>query len=746
MSTMIRRHKECVATCAAGLEGLLAQEIESCGGKNIFRSEGAVFFSSALSSAYRACLWSRYASRILMVLARFDAPDTDTLYAGVRSVDWSRHFGVAETFAVDAAVKNSAITHSRFAALRVKDAVVDQFMEVKYRRPSVDTQRPDIRLHIMLENNSARLCLDLSGEALHQRGYRVSGGATPLKETLAAAIVSLSGWSPDQSADAVVLDPMCGSGTLLIEAALMWAGIAPGLRRSSWGFQKWRGHNAAQWDEMLAEAREIRRGVLERAWPKFVGFDAGLGPVRAAIANCDRAGLGSRIHIERRSLAQLENHYGAARGFIVVNPPYGERHGGSTQVRYLYRCLGRIMHERFAGWRCAALSPDQQCLRELHLDMHAAHALYNGPIACELRCGGVPGEARAAGGARYLRTRPPAGRESDFANRLRKNRSRLQPWLEKSGVSCYRLYDADIPEYNVAVDVYDKWVHVQEYAPPASVDARKAAQRLETVCRDLGSVFQLDARNIFMKVRRRQAGSSQYQKHAHEGRLFEVQEGACRFLINLSDYLDSGLFLDHRSVRFMLADMARSKRFLNLFGYTGTATVHAALAGAARTVTVDLSAQYLERAAGNLYLNGLGGDQHRFIRADCMQWLSESEDYFDLMFIAPPTFSNTKRTQDVFDVQRDHAQLLESAARRLDIGGTVVFSTHARRFRLDESLGRSFSIEDITARTIPPDFARTPRIHQCWLLSRHRAVPKVEDGDDPADRRERYGATRPAPL
>jgi 23S rRNA (guanine2445-N2)-methyltransferase / 23S rRNA (guanine2069-N7)-methyltransferase len=260
------------------------------------------------------------------------------------------------------------------------------------------------------------------------------------------------------------------------------------------------------------------------------------------------------------------------------------------------------------------------------------------------------------------------------------------------------------------------------YAPPASVDARKAAQRLETVRRDLEAVFQVAARNVFMKVRRRQAGPSQYQKHAHEGRLFEVQEGACRFLINLSDYLDSGLFLDHRSVRFMLAGMARNKRFLNLFGYTGTATVHAALAGAARTMTVDLSGQYLERAAGNLYLNGLGGDQHRFMRADCMQWLSESADHFDLIFIAPPTFSNTKRREGVFDVQRDHVRLLESAARRLEPGGVIVFSTHARRFRLDEGLGRGFSIEDITARTIPPDFARTPRIHQCWLMRRHAAA------------------------
>lgn len=731
---MIRKHKEFIATCAAGLEELLAGEIESCGGKNISRSEGAVFFSSALASAYRACLWSRYASRILMLLTQFDAPDTDALYAGARTVDWSSHFGLAETFAVDAAVKNSGITHSRFAALRVKDAVVDQFMETKYRRPSVDTQRPDIRLHLLLDTNSARLCLDLSGEALHQRGYRVSGGATPLKETLAAAIVSLAGWSSGQAADAVLLDPMCGSGTLLIEAAFIWAGIAPGLCRSFWGFQKWRGHNAAVWDDMVAEAREIRRAACERPWPKFVGFDAGLGPVRAAIANCDRAGLGSRIHIERRSLAKLENHYGSGSGFIVVNPPYGERHGGSTEVRYLYRCLGRILQERFAGWHCSALSPDQQCLRELYLDIQATHALYNGPLACELRCGAVAVQSRLAAGARYLRTRPPSGGESDFANRLRKNRSRLQPWLEKSGVSCYRLYDADIPEYNVAVDVYDKWVHVQEYAAPASIDPGKAAQRLDTVRRDLETVFQIDDRNIFMKVRRRQTGSAQYQKHAHEGRLFEVQEGGCRFLINLSDYLDSGLFLDHRSVRFMLADMAPHKRFLNLFGYTGTATVHAALAGAARTVTVDQSAQYLERAAGNLYLNGLGGDQHRFVREDCLQWLDASADHFDLMFIAPPTFSNTKRKEGVFDVQRDHIRLLESAGRRLEPGGVIFFSTHARRFRLDESLGRNFSIEDITFRTIPPDFARTPRMHQCWLVRRHSAALKAGEFDAPARR------------
>ena len=721
--SMIRQHKQFIAMCAAGLEELTAQEIEACGGRQVTHSPGAVFFESAMPAAYRACLWSRYASRILMVLAQFEAPDTEALYAGVRSIDWNKHFGIGETFAVDATVKSSDINHSRFAALRVKDGVVDQFMESKYRRPSIDTARPDIQLHLLLENNSARLCLDMAGEALHQRGYRVSGGATPLKETLAAAIVRLSGWSADAGRDAVLLDPMCGSGTLLIEAALMWAGIAPGLRRSAWGFQKWRGHNAAVWDELTAEARDISRAAQERPWPKFVGFDSGLGPVRAALANCERAGLGDRIHVERRSLAQLENHFSSGSGFIVVNPPYGERHGGSQQVRYLYRSMGRIFHERFAGWRCTVLSPDQQCLRELRMNIHSTHALYNGPLACELRCGELTTDEQFSSGARYLRSRPASEGEGDFANRLRKNRTRLQPWLKESGVSCYRLYDADIPEYNVAVDVYDKWVHVQEYAAPASVDALKAERRLETVRRDIEAVFQIDARNIFLKVRRRQTGKSQYRKHAEDGRLFEVHEGNCRFLINLSDYLDSGLFLDHRSVRFMLGEMARQKRFLNLFGYTGTATVHAALGGAARTVTVDQSAQYLARAESNLYLNGLGGDQHRFVREDCMQWLAASTDHFDLMFIAPPTFSNTKRREEVFDVQRDHCRLLESAARRLEPDGLIVFSTHARRFKLDERLERIFSIEDITARTIPQDFVRTPRIHQSWILRRHSAEP-----------------------
>jgi len=728
---MIRKHFDFIVSCAAGLEELTAQEIESCGGRKISRTEGAVFFSSAMPSAYRVCLWSRYASRIMLVLARFDARDSDALYAGVRTVDWSRHFGCAETFAVDAAVRNSEIRHSRFAALRVKDAVVDQFTETKYRRPSVDSVRPDIRLHLLLEDNRACLCLDLSGDALHQRGYRVSGGATPLKETLAAAIVRLSGWTAEAGADAVVLDPMCGSGTLLIEAALMWAGIAPGLQRSSWGFQKWRGHNAAVWDELIAEARDIRRSAFDRRWPTFVGFDAGLGPLRAAHANCDRAGLGSRIHVERRSLAQLENHYSTGSGFVMVNPPYGERHGGSQQVRYLYRCLGRIMHERFSGWRCSVLSPDRQCLRELHMNICSTHALYNGSIACELRCGELSADARMPASARYLRTCPPGKSEGDLANRLRKNRSRLQPWLAESGVSCYRVYDADIPEYNVAVDVYDKWLHVQEYAAPASVDPRKAARRLETVRRSLEEVFQVDVRNIFMKVRRRQAGKFQYQKQAHKGRLFEVHEGPCRFLVNLSEYLDSGLFLDHRSVRCMLGDMAPQKRFLNLFGYTGTATVHAAMGGALRTVTVDQSGRYLDWAAANLYLNGLGGDQHRFVREDCLQWLDGCSGRFDLMFIAPPTFSNTKRRDDVFDVQRDHCRLLASAARRLDPGGVIVFSTHARRFRLDGRLEHTFSVEDITSRTIPPDFARFPRMHQCWILRRHPV--QSQGGSDSVD-------------
>jgi 23S rRNA (guanine2445-N2)-methyltransferase / 23S rRNA (guanine2069-N7)-methyltransferase len=281
-----------------------------------------------------------------------------------------------------------------------------------------------------------------------------------------------------------------------------------------------------------------------------------------------------------------------------------------------------------------------------------------------------------------------------------------------------------MPEYAVAIDLYEgerREVHVQEYAPPATVDATAAARRLREVRALLPALLGVPRDGMHLKVRARQRGSAQYTRMGDRGRPFAVQEGECRFLVNLTDYLDTGLFLDHRDTRRLIAGLAGGKRFLNLFAYTATATVCAARGGARSTTSVDLSQTYLDWARRNLALNGFDGAEHGLVRADCVAWLAEQTRTgarYDLIFVDPPTFSNSKRMAGVFDVQRDHVPLIRAAADLLTAAGTLLFSTNLRSFRMDRDALADLAPEDITRQTIPRDFERNPRIHQCWRITR----------------------------
>jgi 23S rRNA (guanine2445-N2)-methyltransferase / 23S rRNA (guanine2069-N7)-methyltransferase len=310
-----------------------------------------------------------------------------------------------------------------------------------------------------------------------------------------------------------------------------------------------------------------------------------------------------------------------------------------------------------------------------------------------------------------------------FANRLRKNLKQLGKWAGRETICCYRLYDADMPEYALAIDLYQgaaRWAHVQEYAAPKSIDPDKANERLHEALSAIPGVLGIPAEQIFLKVRQRQKGSAQYERLAERGEFHEVQEDGLRLLVNFTDYLDTGLFLDHRRTRRMLRELARGGRFLNLFGYTGAATVHAAV-GARATTTVDMSRTYLDWARRNLALNGFEGQQHELVQADVLVWLEEeAARRYDLIFLDPPTFSTSKRMQDTLDIQRDHPSLIRAAGGLLGPGGLLIFSTNFRRFRLDQEGLSDFAIEDISRSTIPRDFERNPRIHQCFKITRRR--------------------------
>ena len=710
-----------IATAPAGVEPLLAAELTGLGAVETKPVRGGIRFQGSLELAYRACLWLRTASRVLLVLAEIPAADASELYSGIHELPWEEHLDPDGTLAVDFGGACAGIDHSHFGAQRVKDAVVDRFRARCGRRPGVDRLRPDLRIQVQARDGQALIGLDLSGDSLHRRGYRTATVAAPLKETLAAALLLKAGWPEIAAAGGPLLDPLCGSGTLAIEAAWIAGDRAPGLSRERWGFSGWLGHVPVLWKRLLAEARQRWEVGLSRI-PPILASDHDPKAVRAALLNAGHAGVADQIGIQQRELADIEPPDGPP-GLLIANPPYGERLGERDELATLYRQIGERLKAGFGGWRAAILTGNPELGKRMGLRAEKTHVFYNGPLECRLlRFRVEPASfvdrdaADQRARTRVLHHESESGAEG-FINRLRKNLRHLGHWAEREGVRCYRLYDADLPEYAVAVDRYEQWLHVQEYAAPSSIDPAKAQARLAQVLAVLPALLELPPEQVFLKVRQRQRGTKQYQKRAEQGRFHEVHEGTARFWVNFTDYLDTGLFLDHRITRQRLAELAAGRRFLNLFGYTGTATVCAALGGAAGTTTVDLSATYLDWTRRNLELNGIHGSHHALIRADCRQWLDQARDRYDVIFLDPPTFSNSKRLSESFDVQRDHIGLLRQTLRLLAPDGVLIFSTNHRAFRLDRDALADLRIEDWSRRTLPLDFARQPKIHHCWRIA-----------------------------
>lgn len=713
------------ATCPKGLELLLRDELAALGAESAREALAGVYFSGPLAAGYRACLHSRLASRVLLHLAEFPAADADALHAGVHALDWTEHLAPGATLAVDAVGTAPGLANTQFSALRVKDAIVDRLREATGSRPDIDPARPSLRVNLRLARGRATLSLDLAGEPLHRRGWRQGQGAAPLKENLAAAILLRGGWPEVFAAGGMLLDPMCGSGTLLIEGALMAAGVAPGLSREYWGFLGWRKHVPALWEGLLAEAGEHARQGLQALPAAFVGYDADGEVLNEARRNAQRAGVAGFLHLARQPVARLASPPGVdVPGLVACNPPYGERLGERNALGALYHEFGARLREGFGAWRAAIITSDDELGHALGLRADRHYRLYNGALECRLLV--FDPIARAP---REVRERPLSPGGEALANRLAKNLQHLRRRLRREGIGCYRAYDRDIPEYAAAIDAYtaigrdgmvaggdaEIWLHVQEYAASADIPEQLAGERLRELVRVAARAFEVPRERIAVKTRRRGKGGSKYGRFDSRGSFLTVEEGGLRFLVNLFDYLDTGLFLDHRPLRQKIRAEAGGRRFLNLFCYTAAASVHAAAGGAATTTSVDLSATYLEWATRNFTANGFGGEAHRLVQADVMAWLAHDRGRYDLIYVDPPSFSNSKRAED-FDVQRDHARLLGLCAARLAPGGRILFSNNLRRFRLDPALAERLLIEDITTSTIPFDFARNQRIHHCFEL------------------------------
>ncbi|MBV4494560.1 bifunctional 23S rRNA (guanine(2069)-N(7))-methyltransferase RlmK/23S rRNA (guanine(2445)-N(2))-methyltransferase RlmL [Pseudomonas sp. SWRI12] len=748
---------ELFLTCPKGLEGLLIEEAVGLGLEEAREHTSAVRGMADMETAYRLCLWSRLANRVLLVLKRFPMKDAEDLYHGVLDIDWQDHMLADGTLAVEFSGHGSGIDNTHFGALKVKDAIVDKLRTPSGERPSIDKLNPDLRIHLRLDRGEAILSLDLSGHSLHQRGYRLQQGAAPLKENLAAAILIRAGWPRIAAEGGALADPMCGVGTFLVEAGMIAADMAPNLRRQQWGFTAWLGHVPALWKKLHEEATERAAAGLAKPPLWIRGYEADPRLIQPGRNNVERAGLSEWIKIYQGEVATFEPRPDQnQKGLVICNPPYGERLGDEASLLYLYQNLGERLRQACLNWEAAVFTGAPDLGKRMGIRSHKQYSFWNGALPCKLllikvlpdqfvtgerrtpeqrqaereqaaydQTPEVPQERQYNKNGNPIKPAPaPApvveqARLSEggqmFANRLQKNLKTLSKWAKREGVDCYRVYDADMPEYSMAIDLYHDWVHVQEYVAPKSIDPEKASARLFDALAAIPQALNVDKSRVVIKRRERQSGTKQYERQSAQGKFTEVNEGGVKLLVNLTDYLDTGLFLDHRPMRLRIQKEAAGKRFLNLFCYTATASVHAAKGGARSTTSVDLSKTYLDWARRNLSLNGFS-DKNRLEQGDVMAWLEASRDEYDLIFIDPPTFSNSKRMEGVFDVQRDHVQLLDLAMARLAPGGVLYFSNNFRKFQLEDNLGERYAVEEITAKTIDPDFARNGKIHRAWKI------------------------------
>ena len=733
-----------IATSTFGLEAVVARELQSLGYEAKIIQPGRVLFVGDESDICRTNLWLRSADRILVRLDTFEARDFGQLFDRTRALPWEDWMAVEAEFPVSGRSVKSQLSSVPACQKIVKKAVVERLKAI-YKVEWFMETGPKYSLEVALLNDQATLTIDTTGPGLHKRGYRPLTGKAPLKETLAAALVLLSVWRPDRP----LIDPFCGSGTIAIEAALIGRNMAPGLNRT-YSAEAWPRVPASLWKAARQQAREAARPNLPE---RIIGTDVDEGVLGLARFHAEKAGVAADIHFQQKSFAELSSK--RPYGCVICNPPYGERMGGSAEALALHRAMPDIFR-RLKTWSFFILTalPDFEAV--VGQSATRRRKLYNGRIECTYyqflgpKPGGSKGE-REKGGAPAQRVRGRRGDERslsfspspllpfspapfpclwwslgqgpgtgrDLPARLTKRARHLRRWPTKMGITCYRLYEQDIPEVPLVVDRYEDYLHIAEFSRPTEHTPAEHADWLDLMQRTAAEVMEVPLAYVFLKKRERQRGTAQYERLGSEQQVLVAHEGGLQFEVNLSDYLDTGLFLDHRITRGMVREAAADKRFLNLFAYTGSFSVYAAAGRAASTVTVDLSNTYLDWAQRNMARNGFQGPDHEFVRDDAMHFLQGRgrRAAFDLAVVDAPTFSNSKALEDYWDIQRNHVELLNRLGELMAPGGIIFFSTNFRRFKLAEGEIRGVTIREISRQTVPADF-RNRRIHRCWRMVR----------------------------
>lgn len=713
--------------------------------QHIKKVYGGIELTGKLELAYLVCIHSRLANRVYCQLKQFKAENEQALYQNVYDIDWSQHLTSRHSFSVSASLSRSKIDHSHYASLKVKDAIVDFFRNTVNSRPIIEKERPDIHVHLNIHKNNATLSLDLSGQSLHRRGYRLQHSGAPLKENLAAALLMQAGWNHKTAITHSLIDPMCGSGTFAIEAAMIATNIAPGLDRDYFGFLRWLQHDKALWETSLQQAQENIQSINNC---EILASDSSDKAIDIARDNAMRAGVEELIRFRVLDMNKLSPDDVTKPPIIIINPPYGERLQAEQGLAPLYTQMGKKFRE-FINASIHIISANPDLLHRLRLQRSSRKSVNNGPIACvfaSYKSGHQQRESQKENTEQSNQVQKTASQNqaepaikgtgyyqaeaNALKNRLMKNAKHLSRWAKRNDIGCYRVYDADLPEFSFALDKYTSalnpaqaWFYLQEYQAPKTIDEDKAHHRIQLAQTVVKQVFALQDNELFSKVRQRQRGKQQYEKQDKQGELFEVREGNARLLVNLTDYLDTGLFLDHRATREWFARQAKDKKVLNLFCYTASVSVQAALAGASEVYSADMSTTYINWAKENFELNNLVDEtKYHFVQADCIDLLRKPRGYglekdFDLIFLDPPSFSNSKKMRDAFDIQRDHEELIELSMRLLKPGGRLIFSTNRKGFKLSETISSRYKVMDMTRPTIPEDFKRRPKIHQCWEIA-----------------------------
>lgn len=740
---MSNHELELIATAGSGTEAVVKRELASLGYQARTVAPGRLLFRGDEAAIVRTNLWLRTGERVLLHMGTFPATDFGMLFDGVAALPWERWLPRNAEFPVQGRSHNSQLSSVPACQRIVKRAIVKRLQDAHHANELPETGARGA-IEVSLRDDVAMLTLDTTGVGLHKRGYRRLVGEAQLRETLAAVMIQLSFWRPGR----VLADPFCGTGTIPIEAAMLGRNIAPGLNRE-FAAEAWPTLDPQLWQRAREEARAAIRPALEK---RLLAYDIDPEALSLARYHAEQAGVADDIHMQERPFSELRAK--AEYGCIITNPPYGERLLDDAEIVALYRSFPLVLR-RLPTWSHYILSARRDLEQLVGQTADRRRKLYNGPLECTYyqfhgprpgeavpriiegieatldREGEAPAEPRQTklGGRLALPSSPAPAfgglradsqrQAAEFANRLRNRARHLRRWPNR-GITCYRLYERDVPDVPLVVDRYEDALHIAEFARPHDRSPAQHADWLDLMARTAGEVLEVPRERVFLKHRDRQRGASQYERFDHRGAKFEVHEGGLKFLVNLSDYVDTGLFLDHRLTRQMVCDTAADKHFLNLFAYTGSFSVYAAAGGALSTTTVDKSTTYIEWARENLALNAFTGPEHNFVRSDIREFLGQlkARDQWDLAVVDPPTFSNTKDADDVWDVQRDHAELLITLAHHITPGGTVFFSTNFRRFKLDEAaLAAHYTIRDITRQTIPDDF-RNQRIHACWRLVR----------------------------